>query len=322
MPIRPHLHLAEPPQSNDFARALIAGLSSRPRTLPAKFFYDSAGSALFDRICELPEYYPTRTEIDILTRNAGDMAQLMGPDVELVEFGAGSGRKVRILLDALAQPRRYLPIDISGDHLTAAMAQLEADFPELAVRPVVADYTRPFALAPLGPGIRRRVGFFPGSTIGNFTPDEAVSFLKTAASLLRGGGLLIGADTVKDPHLLHLAYNDKAGVTAAFNLNVLARANRELGSNFDLARFAHYAFYNAPLQRIEMHLVSRGSQSVDVLGRTLSFAEGEAIHTENSYKFTVDGFRALAAAAGFRPGPVWQDTARMFSVHWLDGPPR
>jgi dimethylhistidine N-methyltransferase len=320
MPARPHLTLAEPLESNGFARAMIAGLSSRPRALPAKYFYDTVGSELFDRICALPEYYPTRTEVDILTRHADEMAELIGPDVEVLEFGAGSGHKIRILLNALRQPRRYLPIDISGDHLTAAMAQLEADFPALVVRPVVADYTRPFALAPLGPGIRRRVGFFPGSTIGNLTPDEAVGFLKTAASLLRGGGLLIGVDTVKDPGLLHSAYNDAAGVTAAFNLNMLARANRELGSNFDLERFAHYAFYNAPLRRIEMHLVSRCLQSAEVCGRTFTFAEGEAIHTENSHKFTVDGFRALATAAGFRPGPAWQDDARMFSVHWLDAP--
>lgn len=320
MPARPNLHLAEPPESDGFARALIAGLGARPRALPAKLFYDTVGSQLFDQICELPEYYPTRTEIDILTRHADEMAALIGPDVELVEFGAGSARKVRLLLAALPQPRRYLPIDISGDHLTAALTQLQADFLQLAIRPVVADYTRPFALAPLGRGIRRRIGFFPGSTIGNFTPEEATAFLKTAAALLRGGGLLVGVDTVKDPHRLHLAYNDAAGVTAAFNLNMLARANRELGGNFDLSGFAHYAFYNAPLRRIEMHLISLRPQTVDLRGRVFTFAEGEAIHTENSYKFTVDGFRALATAAGFRPGPVWQDPLRLFSVHWLEAP--
>jgi dimethylhistidine N-methyltransferase len=313
-------NLVETPEADGFAQALLSGLSKRPRSLPAKYFYDSVGSELFEQICELPEYYPTRTEIGILERHAPDMAALIGPDVELVEFGAGASRKVRALLDNLVRPRRYLPIDISGPHLTAAAARLSADYPEIDVRPVVADYTRPFALPPLAAGIRRRVGFFPGSTIGNFTPDDAVRFLRIAAGLLRGGGLLIGADLVKDPARLHAAYNDAAGVTAAFNLNLLARANRDVGADFDLERFAHYAYYNPALMRIEMHLISRRQQAVQILGRSIGFAEGESIHTENSYKFTLDSFAALAAMAGFVPGPVWCDEEQLFSVRWLEAP--
>jgi dimethylhistidine N-methyltransferase len=310
------------PESDSFAQALLTGLSSRPRALPAKFFYDAEGSALFEKICDLPEYYPTRTDMAILERDAAAMADRIGADAELIEFGAGSSRKVRTLLGALVRPRRYVPIDISGEHLTQAIEPLAADYPGLSIRPLIADYTRPFALPSPAAGTRRRVGFFPGSTVGNFTPEEAIVFLHRAAGLLAGGGLLIGVDLVKEPARLHAAYNDAAGVTAAFNLNLLARANRETASDFDLARFAHYAFYNAPLSRIEMHLVSRRRQTVTVLGRSFGFAEGEAIHTENSYKYTVESFRALAETAGFLPGPVWTDAERLFSVHWLDAPRR
>ncbi|MGV3493722.1 MAG: L-histidine N(alpha)-methyltransferase [Ramlibacter sp.] len=300
-----------------FATDLAAALGCRPRSISPKYFYDAEGSRLFDRICELPEYYPTRTELGILERCAGEMAALAGPRAEIVEFGAGSLRKVRRLLRAFEAPRRYLPIDISGDHLRDAAAVLRAEFAGLEVQPVVADYTQALEL-PASQG--RRIGFFPGSTIGNFAPEEALAFLRRAAHVLRGGALLLGADLVKDPRLLHAAYNDAAGVTAAFNRNLLVRANRELGTNFVPARFHHYAFYNAPLQRIEMHLVSAVAQAVTLQGERHAFAEGEALHTENSYKFTVDGLRALAAQAGFRPGPVWTDPDRLFSVHWLHAP--
>jgi dimethylhistidine N-methyltransferase len=212
-----------------------------------------------------------------------------------------------------------VPIDISGDHLRDAAAILRAEFTGLDVHPLVADYTQPLQL-PGEPARGRRIGFFPGSTIGNFTPDEALGFLGRAAEVLRGGALLLGADLVKDPQLLHAAYNDAQGVTAAFNLNLLARANRELGANFVLPQFAHYAFYNAPQQRIEMHLVSRVKQSVALCGERFTLEEGESLHTENSYKFTIDGLRALAQRAGFRPGPVWTDPERLFSVHWLHAP--
>jgi dimethylhistidine N-methyltransferase len=301
-----------------FAADLAAALASRPRSISPKYFYDAEGSRLFDRICELPEYYPTRTELRILEGAVGEMAALAGPEAEIVEFGAGSLRKVRLLLQAFERPQRYLPIDISGEHLRDAAAILRAEFAGLDVQPVVADYTVALELPPCPRG--RRIGFFPGSTIGNFTPAEALGFLQRAAAVLRGGALLLGADLVKDPQVLHAAYNDAAGVTAAFNRNLLVRANRELGTNFAPARFHHSAFYNAPLQRIEMHLVSAERQAVTLAGERFEFEEGEALHTENSYKFTIDGLRALAAQAGFRPGPVWNDPERLFSVHWLHAP--
>jgi dimethylhistidine N-methyltransferase len=304
---------------SDFGRDLLAALATTPHAISPKYFYDAEGSRLFDRICELPEYYPTRTEVGILERSVGQMAALAGPRAEIVEFGAGSLRKVRLLLQAFDAPARYLPIDISGDHLRDSAAMLRSEFAGLDVQPVIADYSRDVRLpAPLGAG--RRIGFFPGSTLGNFTPDEAVDFLQRAAALLPGGALLVGADLVKDAHVLHTAYNDAQGITAAFNLNLLVRANRELGANFVPAQFAHYAFYNAPLQRIEMHLLSRTRQTVTVCGERFTLQEGESIHTENSYKFTVDGLRALAQRAGFRPGPVWTDAERLFSVHWLHAP--
>ena len=302
---------------SEFGREVQAGLASRPRRISPKYFYDAAGSQLFDRICELPEYYPTRTELRILGECATEIAGQIGPGAEIVEFGAGSLTKVRLLLDALESPRRYLPIDISGEHLEAAAERLKADYPQLVVQPIAADYTMPLVLpAPL-PGAGKRVGFFPGSTIGNFEPDEALAFLQLAARMLRGGGLLIGVDLVKDPDRLHAAYNDAQGVTAAFNLNLLRRANAELDTDFDVDGFAHAAFYNAPKQRIEMHLVSRRAQAVSLNGERFGFDEGETIHTEYSHKFTVEGLRALAVKAGFRPLAVWTDPERLFSVHWL-----
>lgn len=304
----------------EFAQDLVKALRARPRSISPKYFYDAVGSQLFDRICELPEYYPTRTELAILAERAHEIARLAGPAAEIVEFGAGSLRKVRLLLDAMKRPARYLPIDISGEHLATAALQLGRDYPKLDVQPVTADYTQRVLLpAPLA-GAGKRVGFFPGSTIGNFTPAEALHFLQVAAQVLRGGALLLGADLVKDPHVLHAAYNDAQGVTAAFNLNLLARANRELGADFEVAQFAHYAFYNAPQQRIEMHLVSRKSQAVTLAGQRFGLAEGDSLHTENSCKFTVEGLRALAVQAGFQPGPVWTDPGRLFSVHWLHAP--
>ena len=303
-----------------FAHDLMRALASRPRSISPKYFYDEEGSRLFDRICDLPEYYPTRTELDILGRHARDIARQMGPRAEIVEFGAGSLHKVRLLLDAMERPARYLPLDISGEHLSRAAALLQHDYPGLEVRPVVADYTQRLLLPARLPQAGQRVGFFPGSTIGNFMPEEALHFLSSAAQVLRGGALLIGADLIKDPAVLHAAYNDAQGVTAAFNLNLLARANRELGTRFVLDQFAHSAFYNAPHQRIEMHLVSRRRQKIALGGECYEFEEGESLHTENSHKFTIDSLRALASRAGFRPGPVWTDPDHLFSVHWLHAP--
>ncbi len=302
---------------NPFDRALRAGLRATPKCVSPKYFYDERGSRLFDRICELPEYYPTRTEFSILEDNATDIAAQIGPRAEIIEFGAGSLTKVRVLLDALDEPLRFLPIDISGEHLESAAQSLRLDFPDIAVEPIAGDYTRKLDLPDRAANVGKRVGFFPGSTLGNFSPVEALGFLTRAAQLLRGGGLLIGVDLVKSPAVLHAAYNDAQGVTAQFNLNLLRRANSELGADFKLDAFEHYAFYNAPLQRIEMHLVSRCAQTVTIGGEQFFFGDGETLHTESSYKFTIDGLARLAAEAGFGKGTCWTDSQRLFSVHWL-----
>ena len=303
---------------SEFLQDLRRALAAPPHAISPKYFYDAEGSRLFDRICELPEYYPTRTERGILGACAVEIAEETGVGGDLVEFGAGSCSKVRLLLDAL-QPRRYIPIDISTEHLEGAAAQLANEHPGLLVLPLAADYTATMRLPPPLAGAPR-IGFFPGSTIGNFTPAEALQFLRGAARLLRGGGLLLGADLVKDPAVLHAAYNDAQGVTAAFNLNLLARANRELGTDFDLDRFWHGAFYNAALQRIEMHLVSRDRQRVQLAGESYTLEAGQALHTENSHKFSIEGLRRLARQAGFEPGPAWTDPDQLFSVHWLRAP--
>ncbi|MBU6486252.1 MAG: L-histidine N(alpha)-methyltransferase [Burkholderiales bacterium] len=320
-PRRPRADLSD----SAFCRDLLAGLSRTPRSIAPKYFYDAHGSALFDRICELPEYYPTRTERRILERYGREMAEVVGPQADIIEFGAGSLEKIRILLqsfEARTLPRRYFPIDISAAHLEEAARRMHADCPWLEVRPVAADYMNEAQLKGLDAATGRRVGFFPGSTIGNFDEYEAMTFLRSAARLLEGGGLLVGVDLVKDPQTLHRAYNDAQGVTAAFNLNLLRRANTELSADFDVGAFAHYAFYDPRKHRIEMHLVSRCAQTVRVAGQSFDFEEGESLHTESSHKFTIEGFRKLAVSAGFRPGPVWTDEARLFSVHWLGSPER
>ncbi len=300
--------------SSAFGRELLAGLSSQPRVVSPKWFYDEAGSMLFEQITQVPEYYPTRTELALLEQHAPAMAAHMGAGAEIVEFGAGASRKVRLLLSALVAPRRVLPIDISGDHLEKAAERLRIDYPGLAVLPVVTDFTRALDLPP---PMGRRVGFFPGSSIGNFEPAQAQRLLRRMAGWLAGGGLLVGVDLVKDPALLHAAYNDAQGVTAAFNLNLLARANRELGADFDLAQFSHSAFYNPPRSRIEMHIVSRRQQTVCLGGQRVEFDEGDSVQTECSYKYTVESFQRLAVAAGWTPHAVWVDDARWFSLHWL-----
>ena len=305
----------------DFATALRCGLRRRPRSIAPKYFYDQRGSALFDRICELPEYYPTRTEFGILRQHAGEMAECIGQGVELIEFGAGSLQKIRLLPGALRQALRFVPIDISAEHLHQEATRLAAEHPGLDVRPLAGDFSTELVLPPPAPGARARVGFFPGSSIGNFTPDEALGFLQRCARLLAGGGLLVGVDLVKHPALLHAAYNDAQGVTAAFNLNLLVRANRELGSDFDVDAFQHYAFYEPRLQRIEMHLLSTCRQTVTLAGERFDFAEGDTLHTENSCKYTVAGFQSLARQAGFDPQAVWTDAQRLFSLHWLAAPP-
>jgi dimethylhistidine N-methyltransferase len=314
------LALAQPlgeSTTDSFAQSLTTGLGRTPKDIPCKYFYDAEGSRLFDAICELPEYYQTRTETALLARHAEEIAALIGPHAEIVEFGAGSLRKVRILLDAATVPRGYTPVDISGDYLLDVTRTLAADYPNLRLRPLVADFTAPMAI-PVLPGTARRAGFFPGSTIGNFRPDAATALLRRFRAVLGGGGLLVGVDLVKDPLRLHAAYNDSAGITAAFNKNLLARANRELGADFALTQFAHYAPYNPAAHRIEMYLVSLKRQSVRIAGQRFDFADGEAVHTEDSHKYTVESFREMAARAGFNPRAVWCDPDRLFSIHWLE----
>jgi dimethylhistidine N-methyltransferase len=304
-----------------FAGNLLTGLAKTPKEIACKYFYDEAGSHLFEQICELPEYYQTRTEMALLSRHAGEIASLMGESVEILEFGAGSLRKVRILLDAAQNPYAYTPLDISGDYLQEVVRALAVEYPALVLRPVVGDFTRPLEIPDL-PGrnakISRRAGFFPGSTIGNFEPDAAMALLRQMRASLNGGGLLIGVDLVKDPARLHAAYNDAAGITALFNKNLMVRANRELGADFDTGAFAHYAPYNARAHRIEMYLVSQKRQSVTIGGTRFDFAAGEPVHTEDSHKYTIESFREMAARAGFNPRAVWTDEERLFSVHWLE----
>jgi dimethylhistidine N-methyltransferase len=308
------------PTAAEFRAGVLAGLSATPKTLPCKFFYDAEGSNLFDRICELPEYYPTRTELALLAARASDIATLAGPRAGLVEYGSGAGIKIRLLLDALREPALYVPVDISRSHLTQAARSLAADYPNLPISPVCADYTQRFAL-PASPGSapQRLVGFFPGSTIGNFTPSEATEFLGNAARLLgRGSMMIVGADLPKDPAILVAAYNDAAGVTAAFNRNLLHRINRELNGQIDPAAFRHEARWNAGESRIEMHLVSRQAQMLRVGDRRFSLDSGESIHTENSYKYGLAAFGRLAAAAGYRGVAAWTDAEVLFGLHVLE----
>jgi len=298
-----------------FAAEVIAGLSAKPKHLPPKYFYDLAGSDLFDRITRLPEYYPTRRELGLLSKHAAAITSLFPADCALIEFGSGSSRKARILLRAAASVGVYAPVDISGEFLQQDAAQVRRDFPHLAVHPVVADFTT-MAEAPDEVGSMPRAGFFPGSTIGNFEPHEAAAFLRRAGRMLGAGSIfVVGVDLIKAPDILYRAYNDSAGVTAKFNLNLLARINRELGADFDLAAFEHHAFYNAEYNRIEMHLASTRRQQVRIRNAIIEFRGGETIHTENSYKYSIDSFQALAHGSGWSPLAVWTDG--LFSVHAL-----
>ena len=304
------------PAHEDLHAEVIAGLGQPVKALSPKLFYDQRGSELFDAITRLPEYYPTRTEIALLERHGDEMAASLGNDSLLFEFGSGSDVKIRVLLGAV-RPRAYAPIDISREQLRHAAATIADANPALDVHAVCADYSKPLALPELCAAPRREA-FFPGSSIGNFDPHEAQVFLARAARLIgHGGCLLIGVDLKKDPALLNAAYNDRAGVTAAFNLNLLTRINRELDGDFDVSAFRHHAFYNAEQGRIEMHLVATSPQRVQIDGHLFAFRAGETIHTENSYKYSVEEFQALAAKAGFASERVWQDDDALFSVHCL-----
>ncbi len=308
------------PRLAGFREAVTAGLSAYPKTLEPKFFYDEAGSRLFEQICALPEYYPTRTEMAILDRYADAMSAAVGSEIELIEFGSGSSRKVRLLLDRL-QPASYVAIDISREQLLDACSELAELYPALAITAVCADYSQPLHWAgeeDEEEACSNRLAFFPGSTIGNFHPHDAIAFLANVSRMVgKDGGLLIGVDLQKSRERLHAAYNDGAGITAAFNLNLLHRINRELDGNFIPDQFFHQAFYDEAMARIEMHLVSRCAQQVRIGSQVFSFAEGESLHTENSYKYTVAGFQALAAQAGFHAREVWLDDAQLFSMHYL-----
>jgi dimethylhistidine N-methyltransferase len=306
------------PDAGSFRNEVIAGLSSPQKRVDPKHFYDRRGSELFEAICALPEYYPTRTEIAIMQENAGDFARHLGRGCALIEYGCGSGRKTQLLIAELA-PALYMPIDIAGAQLKAAAARLAQSFPALEIIAVCADYTRELALPSIARmAARRRVIYFPGSTIGNFSPAEARRFMGEACRVAgAGGAMLIGVDLKKDPDVLHAAYNDTQGVTAAFNLNLLARINRELGANFDLTAFRHLAYYNATEGRIEMHLESQVSQDVELDGKVFRFQRGETIHTENSYKYSVQEFQQLAREAGYAPQHCWVDTQALFAVHCL-----
>lgn len=317
----PHLPPAAPPAepaSRRFAEDVLAGLTAPRKHLAAKYFYDQQGSALFEAITRLPEYYPTRTELGILARHGAEIASALPPGAALVEFGSGSTQKLRRLLPHLRDLAAYVPVDVSEEFLRSEAEDLGRDFPALRVAPVAADFTQLFALPPEASAAAARAGFFPGSTIGNFEPEAAAALLRHfAATLGPQATLIVGVDLVKDKAVLDAAYDDAAGVTAAFNLNLLARINREVGADFDLAAFAHRAFFDTALSRIEMHLVSRQAQRVTVANVPITFAAGETIHTENSYKFTVEGFRALARSAGWEGRAVWTDPDGLFSIHAL-----
>jgi L-histidine Nalpha-methyltransferase len=309
---------AEPLQDTaGFAADVIAGLKAEPKRLPAKYFYDSAGSRLFDRITRLDEYYPTRTELGILRQHAADIATLLPANGAMVEFGSGANTKASILLRAAPHVATYVPVDICGDMLRQEADALRGAFPQLDVLPVDADFCRPFDL-PAEVAKLPRAGFFPGSTIGNLEPHEASTFLRNARHILGPGAVfVIGVDLVKDRAILNAAYNDKEGVTAEFNLNLLLRINRELGANFNLSCFEHHAFFNRERSRIEMHLASIKRQKVKLLGETIDFRAGETIHTENSYKYTPSSFQALARGSGWNVRAVWTDEQRYFAVFGL-----
>ncbi len=300
-----------------FAEDVARGLRGRPKAIPCKYFYDYRGAQLFDQICRLAAYYPTRAELDILRQHGADIASAAGAESDIVELGSGAALKTRLLLSALGMPRRYVPVDVSGEQLEATAAALRGEYPGLEVEPVCADFTQPFSVRPPEPG-RRLLVFFPGSTIGNFSPIEAAALMaRMRRTCGPTGALLVGIDLKKDPAVLHRAYNDEKGVTAAFNMNLLVRANRELGADFALERFRHYAFYNPLEGRIEMNLVSLERHAVSIAGEHFELEAGEPITTEYSYKYELGQFAELAAAAGLGARQAWLDANRWFAVVYL-----
>lgn len=308
-------------EAKDFRRDVLQGLGRPNKQLPCKYFYDERGSRLFDAICELDEYYVTRTELAIMRRHAGAMADCVGRDAVLVELGSGSSTKTPLLLQRLESPVAYVPIDISREHLLAAARRLTRAMPTITILPVVGDFTSELRLPATSRQARRKVVYFPGSTIGNFSPDGTRTILARIAALAGpGGGALIGVDLVKDPEVLNRAYNDSRGITAQFNLNLLERINRELGGTFDLDGFAHEAAYDPRHRRVEMRLVSRRNQTVCIGGKAIPFQAGEPIVTEHSHKHTLPGFAALAADSGLTLRQSWVDDLRHFAVLYFDIP--
>ncbi len=307
------------PEHEHELRELLHGLTRPEKWISSIYFYDAAGSRLFDRITELPEYYPTRTEVAILRAHGTEMAGSIGPEAMVIEPGSGAGEKVRLLLRALADPVAYVPIEIAREHLSQSAQSLAQDFPQLEVLPVWADFTRELEIPLAERAARRRVVYFPGSTLGNFEPDDAVALLRNFADMVgQGGAALIGVDLAKRAEQIEPAYNDSQGVTAQFNRNMLTHLNRRFGADFDPGAFAHRAFYNTDDQRIEMHLMSRCDQDVHLGGRTIHLDEGESIHTESSYKYSDGRFAALAERGGFRLVKTWKDPEELFSVRYLE----
>jgi len=305
------------PAPSDFYADVMQGLQQDQKMIPPKYFYDQRGSQIFDAICNLPEYYQTRTELAILENKAAEIADYIGPECLLVEPGSGSSHKVRVLLDAL-KPQAYIPMDISKTHLIEAAGKISDDYPWLEVHASCIDFTAKLHLPDELPEVNKKVAFFPGSSIGNFEPADAVHFMNDVAAMVgQDGGLLIGVDLKKDSSILHAAYNDADQVTADFNMNLLNRVNSELNGDFDLDKFNHQAFYNETLGRVEMHLVSAAAQEVMLDDTLIRFASGETIHTENSYKYTVEEFQNLAGQAGFGSDQVWVDPDELFSVHYF-----
>lgn len=299
--------------------AVLEGLRKSPKELSPVWFYDEYGSSLFDSICELPEYYLTRTELGIMEAHAAEMAQIIGPQAALIEFGSGTSQKTRLLLDHLAAPAAYVPVDIAREHLMDAAGTLARDYPGLQIAPVCADFTQPFELPRQVACAQRRVVYFPGSTLGNFSRADASALLQRMRSLIgNDGAVLIGIDLRKDPDILRRAYNDEAGVTAEFNLNALRHINREVGANFNLANFEHEAVWVDDLSRIEMHLVSKQDQTVKVSGTPIAFKRGEHMRTEYCHKYTLEGFANLTAAAHLTATRTWTDAERKFAVQLLE----
>jgi dimethylhistidine N-methyltransferase len=301
----------------EFLADVLRGLAQAQKELPCKYFYDAAGSALFEQICDLDEYYLTRTELAIMRRHVAEMASLLGPDCLLIEYGSGTGTKTRLLLDRM-EAAAYVPIDISPEYLQRSAAEITARYPGLEVRPLCTDFASQFQLPPLRAQAKRRIIYFPGSTIGNFGPAEAAVLLSRSARVVgQGGGFLLGFDLQKELTIIEAAYNDSRGVTRAFNLNLLARINRELGADFKLDTFRHCARYDSELNCIEMYLVSTKPQTVLIQGHEISFAKGESIRTERSYKYNLEEFTSWVKQTGFRVEKSWTDEKHLFAVVYL-----